>query len=59
MLGDIYTEYYMSKSVSHADQPENHISPQGPPARGAIQILTSNVHYIIYFNHAFHNTCIL
>jgi hypothetical protein len=35
-------------------QPENPISPQGPPARGAmhnvIQILTCNVHYIIYFN---------
>ena len=26
--------------------------------RHVIQILTCNVHYIIYFNHAFDNTCI-
>ena len=26
--------------------------------RQVIQILTCNVHYIIYFNHAFDNTCI-
>ena len=53
----IYTEYYMSKSVSHAVSPENPISPQGPTGdigRGliqyVIQILTCNVHYIICFN---------
>jgi hypothetical protein len=49
-------------------QPENPISPpratgpRGDICRGlirhVIQILTCNVHYIIYFNHFFDNTCI-
>jgi hypothetical protein len=63
------TEYYMSKSVSHAvSTREPCITPRatGPRCdidrgliRHVIQILTCNVHYIIYFNHAFDNTCIL
>ena len=63
------TEYYMSKSVSHAVSiREPCITPRatGPRCdidrgliRHVIQILTCNVHYIIYFNHAFDNTCIL
>ena len=64
----INTEYYMSKSVSHAvSTPEPYITPRATGPRGdlgrgliryVIQILTCNVHYIIYFNHAFDNTCI-
>ena len=42
---------------------EYHTGPRGDIGRGlirhVIQILTCNVHYIIYFNHAFDNTCIL
>ena len=63
------TEYYMSKSVSHVVSiREPCITPRatGPRCdidrgliRHVIQILTCNVHYIIYFNHAFDNTCIL
>ena len=62
-------EYYMSKSVSHAvSTQEPYITPRATGPRGdigrglirhMIQILTCNVHYIIYFNHAFDNTCIL
>ena len=57
----IYTEYYMSKSVSHAvSTREPYITPRGDIDRGlirhVIQILTCNVHYIIYFYHAFDNT---
>ena len=58
----------MSKSVSHAvSTPEPYITPRATGPRGdlgrgliryVIQILTCNVHYIIYFNHAFDNTCI-
>ena len=65
----IYTEYYMSKSASHAvSTREPYITPRATGPRGdigrgliwhVIQILTCNVHYIIYFNHAFDNTCIL
>ena len=56
----IYTEYYMSKSVSHAvSTREPYITPRSTGPRGdigwglirhVIQILTCNVHYIIYFN---------
>ena len=59
-------EYYMSKSVSHAvPTREPYITPRTTGPRGdigrglirhVIQILTCNVHYIIYFNHAFDNT---
>jgi hypothetical protein len=65
----IHTQYYMSKSVSHAvSTREPYITPRttGPRCdigrwfiRHVIQILTGNVLYIIYFNHAFDNTCIL
>jgi hypothetical protein len=65
----INTEYYMSKSVSHAVLTrEPYFTPRATGPRGdigrglirhVIQILTCNVHYIIYFNHAFDNTCIL
>ena len=60
----INTEYYMSKSVSHVvSTREPNITPRGDIGWGliqhVIQILTCNVHYIIYFNHAFDNTCIL
>ena len=65
----LYTEYYMSKSVSHAvSTREPYITPRATGPRGdigrglirhVIQILTCNVHYIINFNHAFDNTCIL
>ena len=68
-MKSIHTEYYMSKSVSHAvSTREPYITtratgPRGDIGRGliqhVIQILTCNVHYIIYFNHAFDNTCIL
>ena len=64
----LYTEYYMSKSVSHAvSTREPYITSRatGPRVdigrgliRHVIHILTCNVHYIIYFNHAFDNTCI-
>ena len=62
-LDVIYTEYYMSKSVSHAvSTQEPYITPRVDIGRGLIwhvmQILTCNVHYIIYFNHAFNNTYI-
>jgi hypothetical protein len=54
----INTEYYMSKSVSHAvSTREPYITPRA--IRHVIQILTCNVHYITYFNHAFDYTCIL
>ena len=51
----------MSKSVSHAvSTREPYITPRGDIDRGlirhVIQILTCNVHYIIYFYHAFDNT---
>ena len=51
----------MSKSVAHAvSTREPYITPRGDIGRGlirhVIQILTCNVHYIIYFNHAFDNT---
>ena len=59
----------MSKSVSHAvSTREPYITPRATGPRGdigrgliqhVIQILTCNVHYIINFNHAFDNTCIL
>ena len=65
----IYTEYYMSKSVSHAVATrEPYITPRATGPRGdidrgmirrVIQILTCNVQYIIYFSHAFDNTCVL
>ena len=58
----------MSKSVLHAiSTREPYITPRATSPRGdigrgliwhVIQILTCNVHYIIYFNHAFDNTCI-
>ena len=58
----------MSKSVSYAvSTREPYIIPRATGPRGdigrrliwhVIQILTCNVHYIIYFNHAFDNTCI-
>jgi hypothetical protein len=64
----IHTEYYMSKSVSHAvSTRESYITPRATGPKGdigrglirhVIQILTCNGHYIIYFNHAFDNTCI-
>ena len=64
----IYTEYYMSKSVSHAVSTRKHyLIPRATVQRAdigrglirhVIQILTCNVHYIIYFNHAFDITCI-
>ena len=59
----------MSKSVSHAvSTREPYITPRATGPRGdigrglirhVIQILPLNFHYIIYFNHAFDNTCIL
>ena len=62
----ICTEYYMSISVSHAvSTRESYITQRATGLRGdigrglmrhVIQILTCNVHYIIYFNHAFDNT---
>ena len=65
----IYTEYYMSRFISHAVSPrEPYITPRATSPRGdigrrlirhVVQIFTCNVHYIIYFNHAFDNTCIL
>ena len=64
----IYTEYYMLKFASHAVSTRKpYITPRSSDSRGdmglglirhVIQILTCNVHYIIYFNHAFDNTCI-
>ena len=53
----IHTEYYMSKSVSHAVSTREPYISRGL-IQHVIQILTCNVHYIIYFNHAFDNTCI-
>ena len=68
ILDVIHTEYYMSKSVSPAvSTREPYITPRATSPRGdivrglirhVIQIWTCNVHYIIYFNHAFDNTCI-
>jgi hypothetical protein len=65
----IITEYYMSKSVSHAvSTREPYITPRATGPRGdigrgliwhVIQILTCNVHYIMYFKHVFDNTRIL
>ena len=58
----------MSKSVSHVvSTREPYITPRATGPRGdidrglirhVIQILTCNVHYIIYFNRTFDNTCI-
>ena len=61
----------MSKSVSHAvSTREPYITPKGHRPKGRymsrvdtacdtdFDILTCNVHYIIYFNHFFDNTCI-
>ena len=58
----------MSKSLSHAvSTREPYITPRatgptGDIGRGliwhVIQILTCNVHYIMYVNHVFDNTCI-
>ena len=63
-----HTEYYMSKSASHAvSTREPFIIPRATGRRGdigrvlirhVIRIFTCNVHYIIYFNHAFDTTCI-
>ena len=61
----ILIEYYISKFVSHAvSTREPYITPRATGPRGdigrglirhVIQILTCNVHYIIYSNHAFDN----
>ena len=58
----------MSKSVSHDVSTRGpYITPRVTGPRGniggglirhVIQILTCNVHYVIYFNHAFDNTYI-
>lgn len=55
----LYTEYYMSKTVSHAYQPEIPMSTQGPTARGVIYVngwymwyrFQHHFHHITYFNH--------
>ena len=68
LTATIHTEYYMSKFVSDAvSTREPYITPRATGPRGdigrglirhVIQILTCKVHYIIYSNHAFDNTCI-
>ena len=59
----IVEEWYNSSDTREPYITPRATGPRGDIGRGlirhVIQILTCNVHYIIYFNHAFDNTCIL
>ena len=59
----IFTNDITSYILNITCQNLYHGGPWGDIGRGlirhVIQILTCNVHYIIYFNHAFDNTFIL